>query len=135
MTINNISNSGNMLPISVEADKKEVKKKDAGPDGPDNYPSYGDKCLIGADEPDNQIFLQNNRTRSASDETESEEYRIKGDEEGPDNYPSYGDKSAMPEEIKHQTPVASYVIVSQEENPDEYYIIKGPDNYPSYGDK
>ncbi|MGV8118545.1 MAG: hypothetical protein AB2L14_02160 [Candidatus Xenobiia bacterium LiM19] len=135
MTINNISNGGNMLPVPVETDRKEVMKKDDGPDGPDNYPSYGDKCLIGADEPDSQIFLQDNRTKSTSDETVSEEYRIKGDEEGPDNYPSYGDKSAMPEEIKHQTPAASYVIVSQEENPDEYYIIKGPDNYPSYGDK
>ncbi|MHC9538186.1 MAG: hypothetical protein AB9903_01560 [Vulcanimicrobiota bacterium] len=135
MTINNISNGGNMLPVPVETDRKEVMKKDDGPDGPDNYPSYGDKCSIGGGEPENLICLQDNKIRSTSDGTESEEYHIKGDEEGPDNYPSYGGKSVTPEETKPQTPAASSIIVPREDNLDEYYIIKGPDNYPSYGDK
>lgn len=133
MTINNIGGSGNMLPLQADMDKKEVMKKDAAPEGPDNYPTYGDKCSIGDLAPESLISLQDGRASSASGEAETEEYRIKGDEEGPDNYPSYGGKSVETEEIKPEKPAVSSVILPREEDSEEYYIIKGPDNYPSYG--
>ncbi len=124
-----------MLPVPVEADGREALKKDAGPDGPDNYPSYGDKCSIGGGEPESLIRLQDIKVDRASGEAETEEYRTKAEEEGPDNYPSYGGKSVAPEDTRPQKPEASSVIVPRDEEFEEYYVTKGPDNYPSYGGK
>jgi hypothetical protein len=100
-------------------------------EAPDNYPSYGDK-LAGKDAAADTVSLCSGEKPPAAEE-KKETQGAEAKTEAPDNYPSYGDKGKK-EETPPKKALASIILTDANE-PSDYYLAKAPDNYPSYGDK